>query len=207
MWSVPSRFSEPSTAVRMFAGLLSRLPGAPTVVGDEAELRRQHDLVAAVLDRAADEFLVGEGAVDLGGVDEGDAQVERPVDGADRLGVVGSRARVGGGHPHGAQADPGHIQISELDVLHGCAVDQAVVVPLGSSSLHSSRQGLDLSALPRMSAEDVGRDMADCARRGRDRSWCRGLPPTRNLFAADLAAFGAEPATRHSLSVDRSELS
>jgi hypothetical protein len=27
MWSVPSRRSEPSTAVRMFAGLLSGMPG------------------------------------------------------------------------------------------------------------------------------------------------------------------------------------
>ena len=67
--------------------------GAAAGVRDEAELRRQHDLVAAALEGAADELLVGVGAVDLGGVDVGDAQVERPLDGADRLGVaaVGSR--------------------------------------------------------------------------------------------------------------------
>ena len=29
MWSVPSRFSEPSTAARTFAGLLSMTPGPP----------------------------------------------------------------------------------------------------------------------------------------------------------------------------------
>jgi len=57
-------------------------------VGDEAELRGHHDLVAAVLDRLADQFLAVERAVDLGGVDVGDAQVQRAVDGADRLGVI-----------------------------------------------------------------------------------------------------------------------
>jgi hypothetical protein len=29
MWSVPSRFREPSIAARMFAGLLSKTPGPP----------------------------------------------------------------------------------------------------------------------------------------------------------------------------------
>ena len=120
MWSVPSRRSEPSTAVRMFAGLLSRLPGAAAGVGDETELRRQDDVVAAVLDGLADELLVGEGAVDLGGVDEGDAQVERPVDGADGLGVVGARAGVGGGHAHGAETDAADVECPEIDVLHDC---------------------------------------------------------------------------------------
>ena len=68
------------------------VPRAAAGVRHEAELGRQHHLVAAALDGPADELLVGERAVDLGGVDEGDAQFERPVDGADRLGVVGARA-------------------------------------------------------------------------------------------------------------------
>jgi len=45
-------------------------------------------LVAAVLDGPADELLVGEWTVDLGGVEVGDAEVQRPVDGANRLGVA-----------------------------------------------------------------------------------------------------------------------
>ena len=67
--------------------------GATAGVRDEAELRRQHDTVAAPFEGAADEFLVRVGAVDLGGVDVGDAQLECSLDGADRLGVaaVGSR--------------------------------------------------------------------------------------------------------------------
>jgi hypothetical protein len=59
-------------------------------VRDEAELRRQHDLVATSRQRAADELLVGVGAVDLGGVDEGDAQLERSLE--ETLKLLGSWA-------------------------------------------------------------------------------------------------------------------
>ena len=95
------------------------VPGAAARVRDHAELRREDDVVAAVLDRPADELLVGEGAVDLGGVDERDAEVERAVDGADRLGVVGARAGVRAGHAHAAEADASDVEGSEVDVLHG----------------------------------------------------------------------------------------
>jgi len=49
--------------------------GAGTAAGvrNHAELGGQHDVVAAALDRPADEFLIGERPVDLGGVNEGDA--------------------------------------------------------------------------------------------------------------------------------------
>ena len=75
--------------------------GAAAGVGDHAELGGQHHLVAPSADGPADELLVGERAVDLGGVDQGHPEVERSVDGADGLGVVGARAGVGGGHAHG----------------------------------------------------------------------------------------------------------
>jgi hypothetical protein len=74
-------------------------------VPDQAELRRHHDLVAAPLQGAADEFLVGVGAVDLGGVDVGDAEVEGSLDGADRLGVAAVRVQVVAGHRHRAESD------------------------------------------------------------------------------------------------------
>src|SRR5207237_1086906 len=69
-------------------------PRAAAVVGDEAELGGHHRLVTASLQGPADKFFVGVRAVDLGGVDQGDTQVECPVDGTDRFGVVGSGAGV-----------------------------------------------------------------------------------------------------------------
>src|SRR5215212_468487 len=102
MRSVPSRFSEPSTAVRRFAGLLSTTPAPapacetnPNFVATTTSSRRPS--------RAADELFVGVGAVDLGGIDMGDAQLEDPLDGADRLGVAAGRVEVVGGHAHGAE--------------------------------------------------------------------------------------------------------
>ena len=74
-------------------------------VADDAELGRQHDLVAAAGDRAADELLVGVRAVDVGGVEEGHAEVERAVDRGDRLGVVAAAVELG--HAHAAEAEGG----------------------------------------------------------------------------------------------------
>ena len=79
--------------------------GASAGVRDQAELRRDHDIVATSLDGAADEFLVGVRAVDLGGVDVGDAQLQRPLDGADRLGVTAARIEVVAGHGHRAESE------------------------------------------------------------------------------------------------------
>jgi hypothetical protein len=74
-------------------------------VRDEAELRRQHNIVATPFDGAADEFLVRVRTVDLGSVDVGDAQVECSLDSADRLGVAASRVEVVTGHRHRAESD------------------------------------------------------------------------------------------------------
>jgi hypothetical protein len=81
-------------------------------VGHQAELRRHHHLIAAALDGSADQFLVEEGAVDLRGVEMGDTQIQCPVDGADRLGVAAFTGVVVAGHRHGAQADPGDVQLA-----------------------------------------------------------------------------------------------
>ena len=88
-------------------------------VRDEAELRRQHDLFAAVLDGPADQLLVGVGTVDLGGVDVRDAEVERAVDGADGFGVAARADVVVAGHRHRAESDAGDVESADRNVLHG----------------------------------------------------------------------------------------
>jgi hypothetical protein len=80
-------------------------PGATAGVRDEAELRRHHDTVALPFEGTTDEFLVRVGAVDLGGVDVGDAELERALNGAERLRVAAGRVEVVAGHRHRAEPD------------------------------------------------------------------------------------------------------
>jgi len=47
-------------------------------------------LIAAAVDGSTDQFLVGEGTVDLGGVNVDDAQVQRPMNGAESA-PIGAR--------------------------------------------------------------------------------------------------------------------
>src|SRR5439155_11141839 len=87
-------------------------------VRDDAEFRGQHDLVAAVLDGPSDQFLVGVGTVDLGGVEVRDAEVQRPVDGANRLGGAARPDVVVARHRHGAESYAGNVESADRDVLH-----------------------------------------------------------------------------------------
>ena len=59
-----------------------------------AELRREDDAVAPVAEDLADELLARAHGVDVGGVEERDARVERGVDHRARLREVGARAEV-----------------------------------------------------------------------------------------------------------------
>ena len=58
--------------------------------------------------RAPDQLLVGVRAVDVGRVEQGDAEVERAVDGGDRLVVVARAVELR--HAHAAEADGGDRQ-------------------------------------------------------------------------------------------------
>jgi hypothetical protein len=69
----------------------------------ERELGGQLNLVAAPGQRLADQFLVVAGAVDVGGIEEGDAEVEGARDGGQRLLAVGGAVHLA--HPHAAQAE------------------------------------------------------------------------------------------------------
>ena len=83
-----------------------------------AELRGEHDLVAAARDGPSHELLVGEGTVHVGGVEEVDPEVEGLVDRGDRL-VVVSRA-VELAHPHAAQTLGRHLQaLAQCASPHG----------------------------------------------------------------------------------------
>ena len=90
-------------------------------VRDHAELRGEHDLVTATLDRLADQLLVGERPVDLGGVEKGHPEIEGTVDRPDGLGIILPGAREGGRHPHGPQPDAADVERSECGVLHSCS--------------------------------------------------------------------------------------
>ena len=80
-------------------------PGVAAVLVEvQAELGGDHDLVADRGERFADEFFVGERPVDLGGVEERDAEIDRGAD--ERDGVVACRDRaVALGHAHAAETE------------------------------------------------------------------------------------------------------
>ena len=67
----------------------------------DAELGGQHHLVPAAGDRLADQPLVGERAVHVGGVEEGDAEVQGAVDGPFGLLLVAGAVELA--HPHAAE--------------------------------------------------------------------------------------------------------
>jgi hypothetical protein len=64
-----------------------------------------------VRDAAADQDLIVAGAVDVGGVDERHAKIERAINGRDRLVPVGDAVILA--HPHAAQALSGHGELAK----------------------------------------------------------------------------------------------
>ena len=119
MWSVLRRLRRALDCCSNVGGAAVDGAGTSPRVRDQSELGGNDDVVAAADDRLRDDFFAVEGAVDLGGVDVGDTEVEGAVDGADRLTVVEAAfGRVGAGHGHGAEADAGDGEITEVGVLH-----------------------------------------------------------------------------------------
>ena len=64
------------------------------VVEVAAHFRRQDDGVAAALERLAEDLLAATPAVDVGRVEEVHPEIDGPLDGCDRLPVVGGSVRV-----------------------------------------------------------------------------------------------------------------
>ena len=90
---------------------------APSAAADDAELGGEDDAVALALEGAPHQLLVGPAPVHVGGVEEGDAELQRVVDGLDRFRLAAADVEVG--HAHAAEAEGRYLQRSELAVLHG----------------------------------------------------------------------------------------
>jgi hypothetical protein len=103
-----------------------------SVTGRVGDLGGQHPALAGVFERAADHLLGLAVGVDVGRVDEVDAGLERVIDDAPRLRLIGRAAE-----HHGAEAELGdlHAAVTEHAVLHGGHGTLLVVLPLPTSSL------------------------------------------------------------------------
>ena len=123
MASTPSRLSEASTACsqvrrgavdgpRAVAGAQVAALGGDQHAGGVAAPARQRlrDQRLVVPD------LVGVQVVGVGRVDQGDAGVERGVDGPDRAAAVGPPLD---GHRHAAESDGADLDVSDGPLLHG----------------------------------------------------------------------------------------
>lgn len=92
---------------RLGAGIVgptSRLGGA-----DDADLRGDEQIVGIRVERLGEQLLVRAPPVHVGGVDQGDAELDRPLRHGDR---GGSRLGRCGRQPHGAEAQPPHLEIA-----------------------------------------------------------------------------------------------
>src|SRR6267154_3882648 len=96
---------------------------APTVssigASHVAELGGEHDPIAPAPDRAPQQYFVLEGAVHVRRVEERDAEVDRPLDRGDGLGLV--RRPVEFGHSHATQPDGRYLKplFPKPSRLHG----------------------------------------------------------------------------------------
>ncbi|CAN5572169.1 hypothetical protein BH20ACT19_BH20ACT19_07730 [soil metagenome] len=95
-----------------------------------AELGGEHDLVPAALDRPADEALVGERPVHVGGVEERHPELERAADRGDRLVLVGRAVELG--HAHAAEPLCGDLEplASERALVHVVSASVGLVAVL-----------------------------------------------------------------------------
>ena len=83
--------------------------GGAAAVEGEPELGGDHHLVADRRQGLADELLVGERAVHLGGVEEGDAEVDGGADEGDAV-LLADGGAVGVAESHAAEADRGYLE-------------------------------------------------------------------------------------------------
>ena len=100
---MPSRCRLPRRTPHVLGLAADPAPSRRRRIADDAELGGDDDLVAPAADRAADELLVGERAVDVGGVEEVDAELDGAMDRRDPFGLVARSVELG--HAHAAEAE------------------------------------------------------------------------------------------------------
>src|SRR5262245_17916599 len=115
---------------RCFAGLTdvggvaAATPPLSVLAAYVAELRGEHDVLATSGDGAPDEPLVRERPVDVGGVEEVDAEAERAVDRRQSLLLVARPVELG--HAHAAEPDRRHLEpLAEGAPLHLLSLPRA----------------------------------------------------------------------------------
>src|SRR5262245_37533173 len=89
-------------------------------IDGKTELGGNRDLALERLERLADQLLIDEGAIDLGGVEEGDTAFDRGTHERDALLTVGRRP-VGNAHAHAAQPQCRDLEtaLAEPALFHG----------------------------------------------------------------------------------------
>src|SRR5262249_20820607 len=86
-------------------------------VADDAALGGDDRTIAAATERAPHELLVGERPVHVGSVEERHAEVERAMDGGNRLRLVARAVEFA--HAHAPEADGRDLERTESSCLHG----------------------------------------------------------------------------------------
>ena len=108
---------DPQPLERAFAGALDIGgggidPGHAVVVIAETELGRDHHRIALAANGTTDQFLIDQGAIDFGGVEQGHAQLNRAVDGRDALRLVCLTVHIPADtrHRHAAETECGNLE-------------------------------------------------------------------------------------------------
>jgi hypothetical protein len=121
MTSVLNRLSERLGDLLDMLGMTVQLAPTRLAAGSrsEPEFRRDHDAVADRRQGLADQFLVGERAVNFGGVEERNPALDRGADKGDHLLLVLGRT-IGKAHAHAAEPDRRNLEaaLSQLAFLH-----------------------------------------------------------------------------------------
>ena len=113
----------------------------------ETEFRRDDEVAASARDGAADQLLVVVRTIDLGGIEEGDAQFAGAMDRGDGLCVVA--LPIGRGHAHAAEAEGGDGEVAEAaDRCRDYVLHFAIVRPGGAARQSAADLGRQFSADP-----------------------------------------------------------